>query len=125
MGDESVAKLWDALLEEARNDSRLCSLLLVCVCAVRDLPLVPNGGLWDLVRRFPESLEVPGLPVKIGRALDDVEANRDLYALSLKRLQAVTSSLSQKTLKQQRRGRAVAVATLEATRHEAAPDEAM
>merc|ERR1712113_573321 len=86
--------------------------------AMSELPLVPNGALWDLMRRLPAGMEVPRLGAKVGRALDDVEAYKDLYSLSLQRLQCASSSLSKKTLKQQRRGRAVAATTQDVPRDE-------
>lgn len=103
---EETYNLWNRLLLAVAGDSRAYSLLMCLNAAGAQSPL-PCATPARLLQQLPVGLEIPQLSLKIMRALDDAESDRDVHLLALRHLKTATSSLSAKTFKQQRRGVAV------------------
>jgi len=98
-------ELWMELLAASVHDARLCSSLLDCLTDAATPPAA-CAKIVDVFRRLPPGLPVPRLPDRARLALEQAEADQELFSLSLQRMKRQASVLSKKIYRRQRQGRA-------------------
>merc|ERR1711862_717838 len=75
---------------------------LACTAAAPVACLTPR----EIVKQLPPQLEVPKLGVKLVRAIDEVEADRDVHKFTLGMIRQAASAHCEEYIQLRRRGRA-------------------